>query len=198
MSSELIDIYNAAGEKIDCVERSRAHGDNTLLHRAAHVLVFSSDGRLLLQKRSVTKRIQPGKWDASVGGHLAAGEDYLTGARRELAEELGLPEDTPLEHLFDVAIRNEIESEDARVFKAVSEGPFDFQKEEIDEVRFWTKAELLDEENHALFTPNLVVEIKRLLATGSTVKLSGFVSKTGKFFSGKLVLKENNVSFSFD
>ena len=41
-------------------------------------------------------------------------------------------------------------------------------------------------------------EIKRLLATGSTVKLSGFVSKTGKFFSGKLVLKENNVSFSFD
>ncbi len=41
-------------------------------------------------------------------------------------------------------------------------------------------------------------EIKRLLATGSTAKLSGFVSKTGKFFSGKLVLKDNNVSFSFD
>ena len=41
-------------------------------------------------------------------------------------------------------------------------------------------------------------EIKRLLATGSTAKLSGFVSKGGKLFSGKLVLKENNVSFSFD
>ena len=91
MSGELIDIYNSAGEKTGTVERSKAHGDNTLLHRAAHVFVFSSDGRLLLQKRAVTKRIQPGKWDASVGGHLGAGEDYLTGARRELAEELGMP-----------------------------------------------------------------------------------------------------------
>ena len=43
-----------------------------------------------------------------------------------------------------------------------------------------------------------IIEIKRLLATGSTVKLSGFISKNGKLFSGKLVLKENNVTFSFD
>jgi len=43
-----------------------------------------------------------------------------------------------------------------------------------------------------------IIEIKRLLATGSTTKLSGFVSKNGKLFSGKLVLKENNVTFSFD
>ena len=162
MSSELIDIYNAVGEKTGCVERSKAHGDNTLLHRAAHVFVFSGDGRLLLQKRAITKRIQPGKWDASVGGHLAAGEDYLTGARRELAEELGLPEDTPLEHLFDVAIRNEIESEDARVFKAVSEGPFDFQKEEIDEVRFFTADELQDPQWRKEFTPCLIGELERI------------------------------------
>ena len=162
MSSELIDIYNAVGEKTGCVERSKAHGDNTLLHRAAHVFVFSGDGRLLLQKRAITKRIQPGKWDASVGGHLAAGEDYLTGARRELAEELGLPEDTPLEHLFDVAIRNEIESEDARVFKAVSEGPFDFQKEEIDEVRFFTADELKDPQWRKEFTPCLIGELERI------------------------------------
>ena len=162
MSSELIDVYNAVGEKTGCVERSKAHGDNTLLHRAAHVFVFSGDGRLLLQKRAITKRIQPGKWDASVGGHLAAGEDYLTGARRELAEELGLPEDTPLEHLFDVSIRNEIESEDARVFKAVSEGPFDFQKEEIDEVRFFTADELQDPQWRKEFTPCLIGELERI------------------------------------
>ena len=162
MSSELIDIYNAVGEKIGCVERSRAHGDNTLLHRAAHIFVFSEDGRLLLQKRSMTKRIQPGKWDASVGGHLGAGEDFLTGARRELAEELGLPADTPLEHLFDVEIRNEIESEDARVFKAVSEGPFDFQREEIDEVRFFTPEELCSPECRKEFTPCLIGELERL------------------------------------
>ena len=162
MAGELIDIYDSAGERIGRVERSRAHGDNTLLHRAAHVFVFSRDGRVLLQKRALTKRIQPGKWDASVGGHLAAGEDYLTGARRELAEELGLPEDTPLEHLFDVEIRNEIESEDARVFKAFSEGPFDFQKEEIDEVRFFTPEELKDPKWRKDFTPCLLGELETL------------------------------------
>ena len=42
-----------------------------------------------------------------------------------------------------------------------------------------------------------ILEIKRLLATGETAKLSGFVSKNGKLFSGKLVLKDNKVNFSF-
>ena len=43
-----------------------------------------------------------------------------------------------------------------------------------------------------------IMEIRRLLATGSTVKLSGFISKTGKTFRGKLVIKDGAVVFSFD
>ncbi len=43
-----------------------------------------------------------------------------------------------------------------------------------------------------------ISEIKRLLATGSTVKLSGFVSKGGKIFSGKLALRDFEVVFNFD
>ena len=94
------------------------------------------------------------------------GEDYLAGAKRELREELGVNSEVELFFLFDAQIRNEIESEDTRVFGAKLAGPFSFQQDEIDEVRFWSKAELLDEKNHLLFTPNLVVEIKRLLAEG--------------------------------
>ncbi len=41
-------------------------------------------------------------------------------------------------------------------------------------------------------------EIQRLLATGSTVKMPGFISKGGKLFSAKLVLKDDKVGFSFD
>ena len=41
-------------------------------------------------------------------------------------------------------------------------------------------------------------EIRRLLATGSTANISGFISKKGKSFSGKLVMKDNSVVFSFD
>ena len=43
-----------------------------------------------------------------------------------------------------------------------------------------------------------IAELRRLLATGSTAKLRGFISKTGKPFDGKLVVKDGGVSFSFD
>jgi DNA topoisomerase-3 len=43
-----------------------------------------------------------------------------------------------------------------------------------------------------------IMEIRRLLATGSTVELRGFISKNGKSFRGKLVIKDGAVVFSFD
>ena len=58
MSGELIDIYDSQGRKIGLAERSQAHGDNSLLHRAAHVLVFSSDGRLLQAKTRSVQCVQ--------------------------------------------------------------------------------------------------------------------------------------------
>ncbi|MBQ7363314.1 MAG: topoisomerase C-terminal repeat-containing protein [Clostridia bacterium] len=41
-------------------------------------------------------------------------------------------------------------------------------------------------------------EVRRLLATGATAKLSRFLSRKGKFFEAKLVLKDGGVGFEFD
>ena len=41
-------------------------------------------------------------------------------------------------------------------------------------------------------------EVRRLLETGSTAKLNGFISRNGKRFDGKLVLKDGAAVFSFD
>ena len=41
-------------------------------------------------------------------------------------------------------------------------------------------------------------EVSRLLASGSTAKIRGFISKTGKPFDAKLVLTGGEVKFSFD
>ena len=41
-------------------------------------------------------------------------------------------------------------------------------------------------------------EVARLLETGSTTKMRGFISKTGKPFDARLVLKDGEVQFSFD
>ena len=164
---ELFDIYDKEGRHIGTAPRSRCHGDPSLIHRTSHVVVIHpQNGSILLQKRNLQKDIQPGKWDTAVGGHLALGEDYLTGAKRELAEELGIKGEVELFPIFDSKIRNDIESEDVRVFGAFIAGGFDFDPGEIDEIRFWQRDELEDPELQKDFTPNLIKEIEQLKADG--------------------------------
>ena len=107
MLEEYFDIYDAQGNHTGTAPRRLCHGNPALIHRTAHVVVIDPEtGNILLQKRNMTKDIQPGKWDTAVGGHLALGEDFETGAKRELAEELGI-DDAELFHIFDSKIRNE-------------------------------------------------------------------------------------------
>ena len=78
--AEYLDIFDETGKKVGCALRSECHGNPSLLHRTSHVVVFHpEDGKLLLQKRTMNKDIQPGKWDTAVGGHLAPGESFETG-----------------------------------------------------------------------------------------------------------------------
>ncbi len=168
MKDEYFDIYDEAGNRTGRALRRVCHGDPRLLHHTSHVVVFHPDKqRILLQKRSISKDIQPGRWDTAVGGHVDEGEDFLSAALRELREELGVSVAAgELRYLFDSRIRNEIESEDVRVYGIHFAGPFHFQVEEIDEIRFWTKAELNDPENQKLFTPNLIAELECLAEKG--------------------------------
>ncbi len=166
-SEEIFEIVDENNIVIGTATRSECHGNPKLIHRTSHVVVFHSDGRLLLQKRSADKDIQPGKWDTAVGGHLDCGENFIDAARREMSEELGVPvDDLFLDYLFDSKIRNEIESENTRVFSTTFNGPFKFCRKEIDEVKFWTKEELLTPANRSNFTPNLIIELDRLFEMG--------------------------------
>ena len=165
--AEFFDIYDEAGNHLGTAPRSECHGNPALIHCTAHVAVMHPEtGALLLQKRRMDKDIQPGKWDTAVGGHLDAGETFEAAALRELAEELGVTDETVLCHLFDSRIRNEIESENVRVFGVKLAGPFAYQKSEIDGVRFFSVAELADPVIRAEFTPNLLLELDELKACG--------------------------------
>ena len=59
------------------------------MQRFASVVLVDSRGWVLLQERDEHPAIDPEKW-GFVGGHLDAGEDFLAGAYRELAEETGI------------------------------------------------------------------------------------------------------------
>lgn len=55
-----------------------------------HVIVFNSEGKMLIQQRAGDRPSHPNKWDFSVGGSVVAGESSGAGAERELFEEIGL------------------------------------------------------------------------------------------------------------
>ena len=88
---EYFDLVTEDDSKITGrASREECHGNPSLIHRAVRIMLFHPDGRLLLQKRSVRKKVQGGKWDAAVGGHVSSGESIADAVKRELMEELGL------------------------------------------------------------------------------------------------------------
>ena len=174
MSEEMFEIIDdISGEVIGLAPRSQCHGDPSLIHRAVHVAVFHPDGRILLQKRSMKKDIQPGKWDTAVGGHLMPGENYFTAAKRELQEELGICTDSPFIPVLDYKVRNERESENVQVFALVHAGPFQIQESELDDAVFFDLnllAQKLQTGDSAEFTPVLCRELDLLLNTPDLLK----------------------------
>ena len=160
---ELLDLVDADNTVIGTVARSRVHGEPALRHRAVHVLVYDDRDRLLLQKRSSAKQIQPGKWDTSVGGHLAAGESYLAAAVREAAEELGLAIDAAaLAPVHEYVWRSAVETEHVASYRIENGGPFRPHPEEVDEVRFWSPEELRGAAGSGALTPMLEHELALL------------------------------------
>lgn len=131
MSDEIFDVVNERDEVIGQNTRREVHARG-LLHRAIHVLVFNSRGEIFLQKRSMIKDREPGKWDSSSSGHVDSGEDYEACAVRELREEIGLIVPKTPELLFKIGACAETDQEFVRVYRCRAEGPFELHPDEID------------------------------------------------------------------
>jgi isopentenyldiphosphate isomerase len=150
---ELYDVFDESGRMVGQATRGQVHANPDLIHRAVHVLVFRSSGKLVMQKRVLTKDVAPGKWDTSVGGHVDAGEDYLTAAVREMKEELGI-EGVALEHLYDFKYRSPRESEDVRTYRIIYDGELFPEWYEMEQVREWTVEEIEAAIPEGTFTRN--------------------------------------------
>jgi isopentenyldiphosphate isomerase len=90
---ETFDVLDCAGRRTgELVSRDDAHRGR-VWHGAFHCLViYEREGGqyALFQKRAADKKIAPGKFDVSVGGHYSAGEDAAVAGPREIGEELGM------------------------------------------------------------------------------------------------------------
>lgn len=85
---ELLDIVNERDEVIGRKLRSEVYAHKMSNFRVVNAFVVNNEHKLWIPRRSAHKRIFPLCLDASMGGHVTAGETYYDAFRRELSEEL--------------------------------------------------------------------------------------------------------------
>jgi isopentenyldiphosphate isomerase len=127
--SEWVDVVDADDRVVGRATRAEMRRRN-LPHRAVYVLVLSSRGELFVHQRTESKDVYPGYRDVTIGGVVAAGEDYDTAAVRELAEELGVG-DASLRRLGPMTYEDADTRVHGMVYAACHDGPFVLQPEEI-------------------------------------------------------------------
>ncbi|HBF33599.1 TPA: hypothetical protein DDW35_03445, partial [Candidatus Sumerlaeota bacterium] len=140
--NDLFPVVNERDEVIGSAPRREVHLKK-MRHRAVHVVVFNSRGEILLQRRSATKDSYPGWWDISMGGHVDAGEEYEDAVRRELKEELGI--EASVKEIGRREASAESGWEFIRVYECQCDGPFSFPEDEISELRWIPREQLMVE-----------------------------------------------------
>jgi len=142
MPEEIFDVVDRQDRVIGQATRRAVHASG-LRHRAVHVLIFTSHGELLVQKRAATKDSFPGCFDSSASGHLGAGEDYDSAAVRELHEELGvlLPV-AAIRKCFKINACAETGQEFVWVYTGQSDAPVIPNPEEVEAVIALSRAQL--------------------------------------------------------
>lgn len=140
-----------------------------LWHKSAQVFLFSSDGRLYLQRRVADKDVCGGLWDQSAAEHLQPGETHLEAAHRGLEEELGItgvvltPVGEPFAGRLDQPELGVRDYELQQAYQGTYDGPVEPNPAEVAEVRpvdlealaEWVRAE------PCAFTPWFVRDVVR-------------------------------------
>jgi isopentenyldiphosphate isomerase/intracellular septation protein A len=158
---EWFDIVTEKGEVKGKAPRSAVHGNPGLLHPVVHLHVFNRNSQLYLQKRALSKEVQPGKWDTSVGGHIHSGEDVNTALKREAMEEIGIRVED-FQPLYSYVMKNSFESELVYAFRMISNGPFKINHDEIIFGKFWRIKDIRNNLGKNIFTPNFEQEFALL------------------------------------
>ena len=124
-----------------------------ICHGVSAVGLIDKSGRLLIQKRSMSKKGEPGKWDFSSAGHIEANESPIDTAIRETQEELGLLIKKEELLLLDTFLIKKKYDNGEKIShftylyllkKDIDVKSLIFEKEEIDEIRFINKKEYLN------------------------------------------------------
>lgn len=151
MMEELVLCLDSDDNVIDSSSKFTTHHGEGILHRAFSVLIFDSEGRLLVQQRSSDKITFPAVWANSCCSHPldidGENSDPIEGvteaARRKLDQELGIPrtitDDWKFHHIgrFEYKCRWDsdwVEHEIDHVLIVEADCEVDFNRNEIQSV----------------------------------------------------------------
>lgn len=91
---EILDLYDINRQKLpDQIMIRDQYQPKDTYRIACGVVIFNSQGQMLIQKRHQDKILFPGMWDISAAGSVISGESSQMAIERELKEELGLSVD---------------------------------------------------------------------------------------------------------
>lgn len=131
--------------------------------RFANAILFKGD-KIIVPKRTMTKKLYPGRYDYSGGGHVNYGEDYKDAVIREMKEELGID----IYDIEEVAYLSPFK-DDVGCFSKFFMAKYDDKQElnyspdEVDSINYFTVQEILNmiNENPDMFKPDYVVAFKK-------------------------------------
>lgn len=166
---EYFDTFTVTGEKRSPQKRGYVHA-NGIWHRAVNVMLYRSNGDLVLQQRAATKRVCPLLWDLSVAEHLQVNEDWQAAAERGLMEELGLsnvslsPCGAEIQERHEVPEQGIRNYEFQRCFRGISDDELTLDPTEVAAVRELSIAAFsrLAQTEPDTFTPWLLDWARRL------------------------------------
>jgi len=173
-------------------DKVKCHLPNGKLHRAFTALIFNSDGKLLLTKRSEGKMLWPNDWDGTVASHPRESETYVSSAERRMPEEIGISCKMNYVNKFEYHVPyKDIGSENEICGTLIGTvDSFDNSrmiKDEISEVKWINPDELKNEleQNKDVYCPWMVIALY-FLADSDSATLEKFNSLITKWASDDL------------
>jgi len=135
---EKVILVDEQDDVIGSMEKMEAHKKG-LLHRAFSILIFSSNGEFLLQKRSIKKYHSGGLWTNTCCSHPTLDESITCIARKRLKFEMGIDLETQFAFKFiyrSALDKDLIEHEFDHVFTGIFNGTPLINLDEVEDWKF--------------------------------------------------------------
>jgi len=156
-NEEWLPIVDEEGKVLGKAPRSVCHSDKSLLHPVVHLHVINKQNQIFLQKRPMFKKVQPGKWDTAVGGHISFNETLEQSLKRETLEEIGIS-NFEAKLIGTYKWESDIETELVYMFITNYDNEIKVNKQELDEGKFWSVNEINKKLGADVLTPNFELE----------------------------------------